>query len=82
MKLRQPGKKILDRIRKWHLEKKWQKALALISSNFKHPSLHTELMEPRHHGIYSFRLDKKYRALFFIYGGEIEIFQVTKHYKK
>jgi hypothetical protein len=29
-----------------------------------HSSLNTELLEPKHRLIYSFRIDKKYRALF------------------
>jgi Txe/YoeB family toxin of Txe-Axe toxin-antitoxin module len=41
-----------------------------------------ELFEPGWGGIYSFRLDKKYRALFFITEGKVELFQITKHYKK
>ena len=82
MKLKPPGKHVLDRIKKWRLEKKWEKAVFLILSNPKHPSLNVELMEPKHRGIYSFRLDRKYRALYFMDGDNIEIFQITKHYKK
>ncbi|SFV88251.1 hypothetical protein MNB_SUP05-SYMBIONT-5-534 [hydrothermal vent metagenome] len=44
--------------------------------------MHTELLEPRERAIYSFRLDKKYRALF-IYTAqkEIEIIAFTNHYR-
>lgn len=69
-------------IRKHNLTKKWQKAKLLFKENIRHPSLHVELLEPRWRGIYSFRLDKKYRALFFITNGKVEIFQITKHYRK
>ncbi len=82
MKLRLPAKHVLLRIKKWHLEKKWKKTIFLLLTNPRYPSLHVELMEPGHRGIYSFRLDKKYRALYFIDGNEIEIFQITKHYKR
>ena len=64
------------------LEKKWQKAKFLFQKNIKHPSLRVKLLEPKWRGIYSFQLDKKYRALFFITNAEVEIFQITKHYKK
>ena len=82
MKFRSPSKRVLRRIKKWRLEKKWQKAVSLFLSNSKYPSLNVELMEPKHHGVYSFRLDRNYRALYFIDGDEIEIVQITKHYKK
>jgi len=82
MKIRPVEPHILRRIKKWRLEKKWNKATFLFASNPKHPSLNLELLEPKHRGIYSFGLDKKYRVLFFIDGGEIEIFQITKHYRK
>lgn len=65
-----------------NLTAKWEKAARLFRQNIRHPSLHTELLEPRWRGIYSFRLDKKYRALFFIVGGKAEVFQITNHYKK
>jgi len=65
------------------LGKKWAKAKNFFESDIRHPSLNVELLEPRWRGIYSFRLDKKYRALFFITpNNEAEILQITKHYKK
>lgn len=64
------------------LTRKCEKAALLFRRNIRHPSLHTELLEPRWRGIYSFRLDKKYRALFFIAAGKAEVFQITNHYKK
>jgi len=54
----------------------------LFKDNIGHPSLNTELLNPKSRGIYSFRIDKKYRALFFISDGEAEVFQITNHYKK
>jgi Txe/YoeB family toxin of Txe-Axe toxin-antitoxin module len=56
------------------LSKKWQKAVLLFSQNIKHPSLSVELLEPKWRGIYSFRIDRKYRALFFIDGQQVEVF--------
>ncbi len=64
------------------LENKWVKAKRLFENNLRHSSLNTEILKPQWRGIYSFRLDKKYRALFFITGGKAEIFAITNHYKK
>jgi len=65
------------------LLKKWQKAKALFENDPTHPSLNTELLEPRNRLIYSFRLDSKYRAIFIRPSGDaIEIVAVTKHYRK
>ncbi len=63
------------------LLKKWQKAVLLFSANIKQPSLNVELLEPKWRGIYSFRIDRKYRALFFLDGERAEVFQITNHYK-
>lgn len=83
MKLKPLRKDLLDYLAKHHLEKKWEKASGLFEINIRHTSLNTELLEPRWRGIYSFRLDQKYRALFFIAkDGEAEVFQITNHYKK
>ena len=40
------------------LQKKWVKAKKLFEDNPSHPSFNTELLEPKHHFIYSFRMDK------------------------
>ena len=65
------------------LWKKWLKASQLFEDNPSHPSLNTELLEPKHRLIYSFRIDLKYRALFICHPGDkIEIIAVTKHYRK
>ncbi len=70
------------RIAEFGLGAKWLKAKRLFEGDIRHPSLHVELLEPRWRGIYSFRLDGKYRALFFITEGKAEVFQITKHYQK
>lgn len=75
-------KDLAEYLKAHHLEKKWQKASVIFETNLRHPSLHVELLEPKWRGIYSFRLDKRYRALFFIHRGAAEVFQITKHYKK
>jgi len=65
------------------LSKKWEKAKNLFENNPSHPSLNTELLEPKHRLIYSFRIDRSYRVLFICLPDEkIEIIAVTKHYRK
>jgi len=65
------------------LAKKWEKAKKLFENDPSYPSLNTELLEPKHRLIYSFRLDKKYRAIFIcLPEGKVEIIAVTKHYRK
>ena len=70
-------------IRKHGLSKKCEKSKKLFEDNPSHPSLNTELLEPKHRLIYSFRIDKKYRELFIsLPKDKIEIITVTKHYRK
>ncbi|MFZ2555621.1 MAG: hypothetical protein WAZ27_00505 [Minisyncoccia bacterium] len=70
-------------IRSRKLGAKWKKALILFEANIRHPSLHVELLEPHWRGVYSFRIDRKYRALFFLTPrGTAEVFAITNHYKK
>jgi len=63
------------------LQSKWKKCEALFMQNPKHPSLHTELLEPREEMIFSFRLDKKYRVLFMIKNSTAFVFRITNHYR-
>lgn len=74
---------IREYIKKHGLLRKRHKARSLFQNDPSHPSLNTELLEPRHRGIYSFRIDIKYRALFICQSESIvEIIAVTKHYRK
>ena len=70
-------------LQKHGLAKKWEKAKKLFENDPSYPSLNTELLEPKHRLIYSFRLDKKYRAIFIcLPEDKVEIIAVTKHYRK
>jgi|LGVE01.1.fsa_nt_gb Txe/YoeB family toxin of Txe-Axe toxin-antitoxin module len=70
-------------IKKHGLPKKWEKAKKLFENDPSHPSLNTEILEPKHRLIYSFRIDRKYRALFVCLSEDrIEIISITKHYRK
>lgn len=78
-----PLRKDLSAYLKFHqLEKKWQKTQSLFTENPRHPSLHTELLIPKENLIYSFRIDRKYRALFYIHSDySVEIIAFTNHYQ-
>ncbi|MEK7581223.1 MAG: type II toxin-antitoxin system RelE/ParE family toxin [Patescibacteria group bacterium] len=74
-------KDLLWYLKKRNLLKKFEKQLSLLKNNPKHPSLNTEILEPRQLRIYSFRIDKKYRAIFVIRNGKIEIVDINDHYR-
>lgn len=65
-----------------NLSKKFEKQSRFLIENPSHPSLNLELLEPKSAGRYSFRIDKKYRAIFiFANPDEIEIIDVNPHYE-
>ena len=69
-------------LKKHNLEKKYEKAKNLFEYDPLYPSLNTELLEPKDRLIYSFRLDRKYRAIFiYVDTDTIEIVAFTNHYK-
>lgn len=69
-------------IRSHEITKKFAKQLGFFLQNPRHPSLRTERLEPRGLKIYSFRIDKKYRAIFiFLTQDEIEIVDINDHYR-
>ncbi len=83
MKIKKLDKECLEFLSNHNLTDKWNKCKKLFEENIKHPSLKVELLEPKQRGIYSFRIDRKYRALFFIESrGSVEVFQITNHYRK
>jgi len=81
MKIKPLKNEITKYLKIHQLEKKFQKAKKLMEQDINHPSLNVELLEPKQLKIYSFRLDKKYRAIFIVTDGEIEIVTVTNHYQ-
>jgi len=73
---------VLRKLKKYSLVKKYGKQIKLLGNNIYHPSLKVELLEPKKLGIYSFRIDRKFRALFIFQrrGEVIEVLNVTVHY--
>lgn len=71
-----------DYLKRRGLFEKFIKQVTLFSDNPKHPSLNTERLEPKDLKIYSFRIDRKYRAIFVILpDGEVEIVDINLHYR-
>ncbi|MBU1085186.1 MAG: hypothetical protein ABIJ43_02100 [Candidatus Beckwithbacteria bacterium] len=67
-------------LKKRNLLKKYTKQVNLFEKNSRYPSLHTEILEPKHLRIYSFRVDRKYRAIFIIKSGKVEVVDINLHY--
>lgn len=75
-------RELTEYLQERRLVKKFEKQCNLLKSNWKHPSLHTELLEPKQMKIFSFRIDKHYRALFiFRKADTIEIIEINNHYQ-
>lgn len=67
------------------VHEKVRKQFRLFIENLFHPSLHTEKLEPKSSNIWSFRIDKNYRAIFTFSGTDtILLLDVGSHdiYKK
>lgn len=63
------------------LVKKFAKQIKIFSANPRYPSLHTEILELKSSKVYSFRIDKKYRAIFILtQPDETEIVDINNHY--
>ncbi len=77
------SKKVNEKIKKHGLLNKFNKQVGLLQFNLKHSSLKVELLNPKEYGVYSFRIDNKYRGLFIFRPDKqkIEILAVTVHYK-
>lgn len=69
-------------LQKHGLTKSFSKQVSLLSQNPQHPSLHTEMLEPKSLKIYSFRLSKKYRVIFVLpIANQAEIIDINDHYQ-
>ncbi len=81
MKIKPLKNSVVKYLKKYQLDRKFQKAKKLFEQDINHPSLNVEILEPKHLRVYSFRLDKKYRVIFIVTDNETEIITVTNHYK-
>lgn len=65
-----------------NIKRKFIKQLILFKTNPRHPSLHTERLEPKQLKIYSFRIDRQYRTIFILTNpNEAEIIDINDHYR-
>jgi len=70
-------------LKRKNLERKFIKQKALFEQNSFYPGLNTELLEPKEMRIWSFRIDRRYRAIFiFREKDTIEIIDINDHYKR
>jgi len=82
MKLALLHPELKDYLKERNLGKKFEKQKRLFEKNPFHPSLQTELLEPRKMRFWSFRIDRKYRAIFiFRERDTIEIIDINDHYQ-
>ncbi len=64
------------------LTRKFNKQIKIFKNNPRHPSLHTEALEPKSLKLHSFRIDRKYRVVFGVtIEGEVEIVDINDHYQ-
>ncbi len=65
-----------------NLSRKFEKQLELFKNNPRHPSLNSEILEPRSLKLYSFRIDRKYRVIFILTSpNEAEIIDINDQYQ-
>ena len=82
MSVKPLGSNLSTYLKRHSLKKKFDKQINLFEQNPRHPSLKTEILEPKHLKIYSFRIDRKYRVIFiFTSSKEIEIIDINDHYQ-
>ncbi|OGZ08060.1 MAG: hypothetical protein A3D65_04635 [Candidatus Lloydbacteria bacterium RIFCSPHIGHO2_02_FULL_50_13] len=73
---------ILEYVTRRRLLRTFQKQCLIFIADSDRPGLHTEMLEPKHLKIHSFRVNKKYRAIFIYRGPDVvEILDVNNHYQ-
>jgi len=83
MKILEVNSEVEKYLKRRGLDKKFKKQLVFLEQNPRHAGLNLELLEPRSQGIYSFRVDRKYRALVIFRKDKqaIEVLTITDHYQ-
>jgi len=82
MEIKLLRKDLRDLLKKYSLEKKFAKQKDFFERNPHHPSLHTEKLEPKNLSIYSFRIDRRWRAVLIVTkDNEAEIIDINSHYR-
>jgi len=74
--------KVITYLNRRGLLRKFEKQVAFFKIDPSHPSLEIELLEPKYLRLWSFRINKKYRAIFIFRGtNTVEIIDVNNHYR-
>lgn len=73
---------VRKQLKRLRLGRKFEKQKTIFEADLHYPSLNTEKLEPKSVGLYSFRIDRKYRAIFRIRDGLAEVVHVAKHYER
>ena len=82
MRVKNLSPKLVNYLTKHNLIRKFNKQLSLLEENPNHPSLNTEKLSPKTAGLYSFRIDRKYRAIYhMLLSGEAQIVDINDHYQ-
>lgn len=69
-------------LEKRKLRSRYEKQKLLFEVDIRDPGLNVELMEPKHLHIWSFRISKKYRAVFIFRDPEtVEVIDTNNHYR-
>lgn len=69
-------------LKKRGLSTKFNKQKKLFENNIFHPSLNLELLEPKHLKFFSFRIDRKYRAVFIYTNHDtVQVVDINNHYQ-
>ncbi len=75
------SKRLVLYLTKRNLGRTFSKQKKLFENNPFHTGLNTEILEPHHLNIHSFRITRKYRAVFIYRGNsQIEIVDINNHY--
>ena len=81
MKVKPLNSKLLKYLKYHNLISKYIRQILVFQNNPLHPSLHTEILLPRHSKIYSYRIDRIYIVIFIIRNSEVEIIDINDHYE-
>lgn len=82
MRIKPLREDLIEYLEKRNLLHQWEKRKYLFEQNPKTPGLNSELLEPKHLKLYSFRLTQKYRVIFVYVGNqEIEVIDINDHYQ-
>ncbi len=82
MKIKPLRDDLKDLLEKHQLTEKYVKQKRFFEADTSYPSLNVEKLKPTHLNIYSFRIDKKWRAIFIFdtTTSDVEVVDINLHY--